>query len=76
MAVDARDLPPLDGTRSTSCGRSRAPPGPRGGTRRTRRGASMEMPGAGTEVAITVEPAGGSEQPTTEPIIKVDPASV
>ena len=40
------------------------------------RGASMEMPAAGTQVAITVEPAGGSEQPTTEPIVAVDPGEV
>ena len=39
-------------------------------------GASMEMPAAGTQVAITVEPAGGSEQPTTEPIVAVDPGEV
>jgi anti-sigma-K factor RskA len=39
-------------------------------------GASMEMPATGTQVAITVEPAGGSEQPTTDPIVAVDPAEV
>lgn len=39
-------------------------------------GASMEMPEPGTQVAITVEPAGGSEQPTTQPIVEVDPAAV
>jgi anti-sigma-K factor RskA len=40
------------------------------------RGASMEMPASGTQVAITVEPAGGSEEPTTDPIVAVDPAEV
>lgn len=39
-------------------------------------GAHMPMPETGTEVAITVEPAGGSEQPTTDPIVQVDPAAV
>jgi anti-sigma-K factor RskA len=39
-------------------------------------GAAMAMPGKGTEVAITIEPAGGSEQPTTKPIVTVDPSSV
>jgi anti-sigma-K factor RskA len=39
-------------------------------------GASMEMPATGTQVAITVEPAGGSELPTTDPIVAVDPAEV
>ncbi len=40
---------------------------------RPRRGAPMEMPASGTQVAITVEPAGGSELPTSEPIVRVDP---
>jgi hypothetical protein len=39
-------------------------------------GAAMEMPGPGTEVAITIEPATGSEQPTDEPIMTVTPAEV
>ena len=39
-------------------------------------GASMKLPPAGTQVAITVEPAGGSEQPTTTPFVAVDPADV
>jgi anti-sigma-K factor RskA len=36
----------------------------------------MGMPRPGTEVAITVEPAGGSQRPTTEPIVQVDPSTV
>ena len=39
-------------------------------------GAAMAMPGPGTKVAITIEPAGGSRQPTTKPIVMVDPARV
>lgn len=39
-------------------------------------GAAMAMPDAGTQVAITVEPSGGSSQPTTDPIVQVDPARV
>ncbi len=39
-------------------------------------GAHMGMPKPGTQVAITVEPAGGSEQPTTEPIAQLDPSTV
>jgi anti-sigma-K factor RskA len=39
-------------------------------------GAHMPMPAPGTEVAITVEPAGGSKLPTTEPIVRVDPSQV
>jgi anti-sigma-K factor RskA len=40
------------------------------------KGAFMEMPGEGTEVAITIEPSGGSEQPTTDPIMQVAPSEV
>lgn len=40
------------------------------------RGAAMALPGAGTLVAITVEPAGGSRAPTTAPLLQVDPSSV
>ena len=39
-------------------------------------GAAMAMPSEGTTVAITVEPEGGSEQPTTRPFVTVDPRSV
>lgn len=39
-------------------------------------GAHMAMPAKGTQVAITVEPAGGSQEPTTDPIIQVDPSAV
>jgi anti-sigma-K factor RskA len=39
-------------------------------------GAAMALPNAGTLVAITVEPAGGSRAPTTTPLFQVDPASV
>ena len=40
------------------------------------KGAAMEMPGEGIEVSITIEPAGGSEQPTRDPIISVVPSEV
>jgi anti-sigma-K factor RskA len=39
-------------------------------------GAAMAMPAAGTKVAITIEPPGGSEQPTGEPIFSVRPSEV
>lgn len=39
-------------------------------------GAAMGMPEEDTEVALTIEPAGGSEQPTGEPIVQVDPYAV
>ncbi len=40
------------------------------------KGAAMAMPAPGSQVAITIEPAGGSRTPTTTPIISVDPRSV
>lgn len=39
-------------------------------------GKVMPIPAAGTTVAITVEPAGGSKQPTRQPIVTVDPETV
>jgi anti-sigma-K factor RskA len=39
-------------------------------------GKAMAMPAASTTVAITIEPAGGSDQPTTKPIITMDPRQV
>jgi anti-sigma factor RsiW len=39
-------------------------------------GAAMGMPEEDTEVALTIEPAGGSEQPTSDPIVQVDPRAV
>jgi anti-sigma-K factor RskA len=41
-----------------------------------RAGKVMSMPSAGTTVAITVEPAGGSTEPTSKPIVTVDPERV
>lgn len=40
------------------------------------KGASMAMPTPDTEVAITVEPSGGSTQPTGEPIMRVNPSQI
>ena len=38
--------------------------------------AAMGLPSAGTQVAVTIEPAGGSEQPTKAPIVMLEPAAV
>lgn len=40
------------------------------------KGAAMAMPPAGVKVAITIEPSGGSPQPTRRPIMSVVPAQV
>jgi anti-sigma-K factor RskA len=39
-------------------------------------GKVMPMPASGTTVAMTVEPEGGSKQPTSKPFVEVDPAKV
>jgi anti-sigma-K factor RskA len=39
-------------------------------------GKVMPIPAAGTTVAITVEPAGGSKRPTRPPIVTMDPEAV
>lgn len=39
-------------------------------------GAAMPMPEEGVLIALTIEPAGGSEQPTNKPIAQVDPRQV
>jgi anti-sigma-K factor RskA len=77
MAVDSRDLPQLDaqhvyqlwavtGHDMASAAVLSNPDA----------GAAMALPPTGTQVAMTVEPAGGSAQPTTQPIVVVDPASL
>lgn len=77
MAVDSRSLPELDSGhvyqlwavrdgRATSKG-VLSDPGA---------GAAMGVPTNGTEIAVTVEPRGGSPQPTTNPIAVVDPQSL
>jgi len=77
MAVDARELPELDDEhayqlwtlqdgQATSAGV--LPP--------DATGAAMPLPEGQTQVALTIEPAAGSEQPTTEPIVTVDPTEV
>jgi anti-sigma-K factor RskA len=35
------------------------------------KGRAMKLPGEGTQIGITIEPSGGSEQPTTDPIAVV-----
>ena len=78
MAVDTAELPELEGGRvyqlwtvdadetAVSVAVVEAP----GET------AAMNLPVAGTQVAVTIEPAGGSEQPTNAPIVMLEPAAV
>jgi anti-sigma-K factor RskA len=77
MAVDARDLPRLDGQHVYQLWAvhdglmiSAAVLGD------DSTGAAMGMPSEGTQIAVTVEPGEGSKQPTTQPIATVDPTSI
>jgi anti-sigma-K factor RskA len=76
MAVDTDELPPLDEDHVYQLWAivdgSTAPVL----VLEPEKGAFMEMPSADTEVAITIEPAGGSQQPTTDPIVQVTPSQV
>jgi anti-sigma-K factor RskA len=77
MAVDTSDLQSLDGAHVYQLWSIQdGSPVSVGVLDDPRTGAAMPMPAAGTEVAITVEPAGGSERPTTDPIAQLDPAAV
>lgn len=77
MAVDARELPdPGEGRVYqlwTGHGGEMIDAGvlPPGTT-----GAAMRLPEEGDTVNVTVEPAGGSEQPTSAPIVTVQPARI
>jgi anti-sigma factor RsiW len=77
MAVDTRDLPALDGSHVYQIWTVR------GDTMHNaavltdpEAGAAMGLPGPATRVAVTVEPKGGSKQPTTAPIVQVDPGAL
>jgi hypothetical protein len=77
MAVDTRNLPALDGGHVYQIWAVHD------GTMKSaavltdlEAGAAMGLPAPATQVAVTVEPSGGSQQPTTAPIVQVDPHTV
>lgn len=77
MAVDTDELPSLESGQvyqlwAIADGKAQ----PAGLLEDPDKGAAMEMPDEGAQVAITIEPSGGSEQPTTDPIVVVDPSEV
>lgn len=76
MAVDTDELPPLDDDHVYQLWAIQAGVTSSVLVLEPERGAAMPMPAPDIEVAITVEPAGGSEQPTTEPIMQVNPSDV
>ena len=76
MAVDTDELPPLDDQHVYQLWAVRDGGMESVGVLEPEKGAYMDMPTPDTEVAITVEPRGGSEQPTTEPIMRVNPSEI
>lgn len=76
MAVDTDELPPLDDEHDYQIWAIHNDMYAPVGVVEREKGAAMDMPDPDTVVAITIEPRGGSEQPTTEPIMQVEPAAV
>ena len=76
MAVDTDELPPLDSEHVYQLWAIQDGAISSVGVLEPAKGAAMAMPEPDVEVAITVEPAGGSTQPTTEPIMRVNPSEV
>jgi anti-sigma-K factor RskA len=77
MAVDTRRLRTLPGHRVYQLWTVHAGTATSAGIVPPRAdGKVMALPTAGTTVAITVEPAGGSVAPTGRPIVQVDPDTV
>jgi anti-sigma-K factor RskA len=76
MAIDTDELPALEEGRVYQLWAIQADSIASVGVLERERGAAMEMPDAETVVAISIEPAGGSEQPTTQPIMQVKPSDV
>ena len=76
MAVDTDELPPLDEGQVYQLWAIQGDTISPVGVLERERGAAMDMPAPDIEVAITIEPEGGSEQPTSEPIMRVNPSDV
>ena len=77
MAVDTRDLPELGSGRVYQIWAVHGEEMVSAGiVEDDDDGKAMGLPGQDTQVALTVEPEGGSKQPTTDPIVLVDPSAV
>ena len=76
MAVDTDELPVLDEQHVYQLWAIQGDTVSAVGILDREKGAAMEMPEPDIEVAITIEPAGGSQQPTTDPIMQVNPSDV
>jgi anti-sigma-K factor RskA len=76
MAVDTDELPALEDDQVYQLWAVRGDEATSMGILQPERGVAMELPSPDIEVAITIEPAGGSDQPTTAPIMRVNPSEV
>lgn len=76
MAVDSRGLPRLKGRAYQMWAVRNDRPTSVGLIEDVKAGKVMPIPAAGTTVAITIEPAGGSKVPTGRPIVTMDPEEV
>lgn len=76
MALATKGLPELKGRSYQMWAIRNERPTSVGVIENLQAGKVMPMPTAGTTVAITIEPAGGSERPTGRPIISMDPEEV
>jgi anti-sigma factor RsiW len=76
MAVDTDELPPLDDQHVYQLWAVHDGAMQSVAVLEPEKGAYMDMPTPDTEVAITVEPLGGSAQPTTDPIMRVNPSEI
>lgn len=76
MAVDTEKLPRLDSGHVYQLWAIHDGQASSVGVLEPAKGAAMDMPSADTEVAITIEPEGGSARPTTDPIMQVNPSDV
>lgn len=76
MAVDTDELPQLDSEHVYQLWAIQDGAISSVGVLEPAKGAAMAMPEPDVEVAITVEPVGGSAQPTTDPIMRVNPSEV
>jgi anti-sigma-K factor RskA len=76
IAVDTDELPPLDEEHVYQLWAISGEGIQSMGVLDPDKGAHLDMPAVDTEVAITVEPAGGSVQPTTAPIMRVNPSTI
>ncbi|HYO38315.1 MAG TPA: anti-sigma factor [Nocardioidaceae bacterium] len=76
MAVATQGLPELRGRTYQMWAIRNGRPSSVGLVEDLSKGKVMPIPAPGTTVAITIEPAGGSTQPTTQPIIAMDPEAI